>query len=398
MINLATTNTERFGNTFNALHGRRGGNGVSALTIGGQQSSRSPFSNATQMLQMRMAMNSLTSSTEDLRRTLRNSEVDNADSETQNTSDRPMAKHVMQARGDFFLASRNGNDLAHIAGFNLGEHRLELRIGDREFEFEFTVSATDTRQEVQQRIADAINQWAAGTTISASVVFNGAESDLAIEFDAAIMRHDLVRPHNKDDSERSMFRTNGFLGTIGGDFSPSRGVHILARQDTEITIFSNNEILAVDVVDWDRFMENKRRFGQDFTDLFLDAEELAALGRRSRFALDEEEEQADVQDFSEIYESMNDFISAFNTLMQLDNENSLQRALTDLFGERQEEMSQLGITRNGAGLLQIDRDTLSRAFANGTLQNSSFSSFLSRLDDIIRGLHTPQGAIFDTAV
>ena len=53
-----------------------------------------------------------------------------------------------------------GSDLAKNSGYILGSNTLSLKAGgSHHFEFTFNISETDTLQEIQQKIADAINAW-----------------------------------------------------------------------------------------------------------------------------------------------------------------------------------------------------------------------------------------------
>ncbi|MCL1997927.1 MAG: hypothetical protein FWG65_04085 [Turicibacter sp.] len=366
MIN--PTQTERFGIPFSTLHGRRNTQ-ASALTIGGQQLSNRPsFSNATQMLQMRFALDNMESSIETMRRNLRNPEVtrtelnDRLDEFMQNNPlpDRPMSRHIMQESNPSIY--QNAEDLATNAGFDLGKNTLSLRIGDLTFDFSFTVSATDTRQDVQQRVANAINEWAAGTAINATVdVDSNGNSTLAVEFDTFI-------------SQDSTGRVN-----------------------VDIVLESGMNVIASGVEDENRWLENVLRFAQDFLEIFQDTFAMA-LNPTAFSADNSEAVEAHIRGLAQIHTTMNNFVSAFNSLIELGNENELSQRLHDMLDDYQDDLSQIGIAANDRGFLRIDNRMLTQSFTNGTLHNSSFSSFLSRIGDIVRSLHTPQGAIFDKAV
>jgi len=43
----------------------------------------------------------------------------------------------------------NSSALATASGFTVGEHRMSINVGDRQFDFNFTVSATDTNRNVR---------------------------------------------------------------------------------------------------------------------------------------------------------------------------------------------------------------------------------------------------------
>jgi len=62
----------------------------------------------------------------------------------------------------------NSGTLATTAGFTTGNHRISINVGERQFDFNFSVNANDTVETVQNRIASAVNARNIGVTASVS--------------------------------------------------------------------------------------------------------------------------------------------------------------------------------------------------------------------------------------
>ena len=263
-------------------------------------------------------------------------------------------------------------DSAVDAGFNLGNNRLMLNMNGHSFEFTFNVSETDTLGNVQQKIADAINEWN-GHTIFATVTTDSktGSSILAVEYCFSIL-----------DENGSM--SGGVAISSGGRYEAlfTDAKHDYERSKENFDRFFNNSS-----ANWRRFLDNGRRL--DFNDT-TDSQVAMQL-------------QHDIIKLG----TMRAFVENFNEMLKAWEVWELGEELSNLIEIYSADLETIGIFADEAYFLQIDKDIMRIAIENGEFERFIFdggqggtSGFINRVERIIESVVTqnPPGLLFETVV
>ena len=266
--------------------------------------------------------------------------------------------------------------LATDAGFALGTNYLSIGHNEKQFKFTFNVSETDTLQEVQQRVADAINEWS-GTVIFATVTQD-------TETGASVLAVETCW---------SVFDENSISGGIA--------------------IYSDNGISFFGAIDVERFKENSSRFGLpanfrhedfDFINSFIDAliKELGLGG----------DINSQVEGIPPVHHElikiriMEEFVENFNGLMKAGDGWELGEDLSNLVESYSADLEAIGIFADEAGFLHIDEDVMKVAIEIGEFERfvfnggkKGYSGFINRIERLIESvIQNPPGLLFETLV
>ena len=282
-------------------------------------------------------------------------------------------------------------DMATQAGFTLGEQRLSIHVGDRQFDINFTVSATDTVGDVQNRIANAVNARNIG--VRASVTVAGEQSALVLQ------------------SAQTGIRTAGEPNfTVSGD--AGNAAALLAVNNVTETA-QNAQFRVI------RNRDGRQIAGALTTsqtnDVNLGFGITGELRQTGRVAVNVQ------RDTTAETSAARGLADAFNTLMREAQRNAntqpnartregsrLEQDLIGAFNTFRPGLNRIGISMNRDGLLQIDEDRMRAAAESGALERffqdggRSNSGFVNRLDRIAentirnpaRFAETPQGGHF----
>lgn len=252
------------------------------------------------------------------------------------------------------------SDLAKNTGFSVGQNQLSVQIGSQQFDFNFSVSETDTNRDVQQRIASAINGRNIG--VSASVTTNASEGTSALVLQS--------RQTGVNNSGQPNF-------TVSGSGAISTGV-------TSITQTAQNAEFRVNRSGFTGALQTSRSNDVDLG--FGISGQLRETGRTQVNMVRDTQGQID---------GFRDLVSSFNSFLRTTRENSngtrpnrLEQQLMGLSSAYSAGLSRVGITANRDGTLQIDERRLRTAAEDGSLARfagdgsggSNNTGFLNRLE------------------
>ena len=234
-------------------------------------------------------------------------------------------------------ASLTASDLAVNSGFTAGSHQMTLNVGGRNFDINFNVSATDTNRDVQQRIANAINNRNIGVTASVSADANAGTSALVLQ---------------SSETGINIAGQPNFTVTGGG----ALGVGTITQQAQNAEFRVNRGFTGA--LQTSRTNEVNLGFGI--------TAELRAVGRVEVNMARDEVAQIN---------SIRDMVNNFNALMQTAQDNSpgrnisrLEQQLTGLVQANSSTLSRVGISMNRDGFLSIDENRMRTAAESGALE------------------------------
>jgi len=245
--------------------------------------------------------------------------------------------------------------LAADSGFTVGENRFSINMGTRQFDFNFTISETDTNRDVQQRIANAVNSRNIGVTAQVTTDSNAGTSMLVF----------ASRETGVNVAGQPNFTVNDGMGGA-------------------IAILGGNQITT-------QAQDAQFRVNRGFTgalqtartnDVSLGFGITATLRDVGRVTLDfTRDETSQIDSFRNMVGALNDFMAAARGAG-----GRLERDVMGLVQANSASLSRLGVTLSG-GNLRIDEQRLQRAAEQGALD--SFVNrdrpglnfgFLNRLD------------------
>ncbi|MCL2221178.1 MAG: hypothetical protein FWC20_03475 [Oscillospiraceae bacterium] len=253
--------------------------------------------------------------------------------------------------GEAFAAT----DLATESGFSVGEHHMAINIGNRQFDFRFTVSENDTTRDVQQRIADAINATRDEFASSNTVHFDVTAS---VTFDEQAGTSALVISSSQTgiDPRAGGGDSNFSVRSISGNAVETAGVD-LATQRAQNSAFRVHRGDTQGALQTSRSNEVNLGFGvmAEFLDTgTVDVE----MGR----------------DTTTQQNAFRHMVNSFNYLVgAARNAGSRGSALASELGgivrQFASQLESIGISLNAEGRMQIDEERMAAAAESGELED-----------------------------
>ena len=234
------------------------------------------------------------------------------------------------------------SDLAADSGFDVGNHHIQLNVGGRQFDINFTVSDTDTVRDVQQRVANAINARTT-TGVQASVNFNSDTGESSLVLQSA-----------QTGVDRSGM-PNFTLNSNAGNALDVLGINNITQEARNA-----------------EFRVNRGFTGALHTSRSNDVD----LGHGIQARL-ESEGRADIRmgrdtnaqlgSFRELVNSFNEFLRSARDQSGLVR-NRLETDLTRLAITSSASLARIGISRDRDGFMQIDERRMTQAAESGALE------------------------------
>jgi flagellar hook-associated protein 2 len=252
----------------------------------------------------------------------------------------------------------NANASATSAGFATGNHRISINMGDRQFDFNFSVNASDTVEAVQNRIANAINTRNIGVTASVNTQGSGNARTSALTLES---------------SETGVARAgqpNFTVSSTAGNAAQVTGVNAIS-QDAQNAQFRVNRGFTGAL---QTSRTNEVDFGFNMRGRLQDTGTTqVTMGR---------DETGQINAFRHMVNSFNDLSSAANSSPRL------QRELGSLMRGSTASLRRIGIDVSG-GRMSIDEDRMQAAAERGDLESfvqsdriGGSSGFMNRLTRI----------------
>jgi len=231
------------------------------------------------------------------------------------------------------------SDLATDAGFDLGDHQISLYSGGRQFNFNFTVSETDTARDVQQRIADAINARS-NAGVTAQINYN---SDTGMS--TLILESSQTGVDRAGQSNFTLNSAGNALSVLGvGNITQ-------AAQNAEFRV--NRGFTGA----LQTSRTNEVDLGHGIN------AELRGVGQiQVTMARDESAQVA----------AMREFVASFNAMVEAGGGGRLSRDLARLAGASSAALARVGITADRSGILRIDERRMNSAAESGVLDRFVF--------------------------
>jgi hypothetical protein len=254
--------------------------------------------------------------------------------------------------------SLNANSLATTAGFSAGNHRLSINVGERQFDFNFSVSATDTVEEVQNRIASAINTRNIGVNATVNTDGTGSARTSA-----------LVLTSSETGVARDG-QPNFTVTSATGNAAAITGVNEVSQQAQNAQFRVNRGFTGA----LQTSRTNEVNFGFGMSGNLQDTGTVqVSMGR---------DDTGQINAFRHMVNSFNDLASAANSSPRM------QRELGSLLRGNTANLRRLGIDVNG-GRMSINEERMQRAAESGELEsfvqsdrvggNSGFFNRLTRI-------------------
>jgi len=257
--------------------------------------------------------------------------------------------------------SLSATALASESGFSVGNQQMTISLGGRNFDINFSVSATDTNADVQTRIANAVNSRNLGVTASVS-------RDSAAGTSALVL----------SSSETGVAAAGRPNFTVSGGAALGVGNITQQAQDAEFRV--NRGFTGA--------LQTSRS-----NDVNLGFGISAQLRETGNVRVNMERNEGAQID------SMRDMVNNFNTLLERAQDNAggsrLEQQLTGMMRAFSTSLANVGITANRHGFMQIDENRMRTAAESGALErfvgdggpggNFGFVNRLSRtVDNAIR--------------
>jgi hypothetical protein len=233
----------------------------------------------------------------------------------------------------------NANTLATAAGFEVGSHHIALHVGDRQFDINFTVSATDTARDVQQRIANAINTRNVG--VEASVSVNAGSSTLALQ--------------SAETGVAAADQPNFTVSSSAGNALAVTGIGTITQQAQNAQFRVNRGFTGA--LQTSRTNDVDLGFGIT-AQLREEGTAEITLGR---------DETRQINAFRHMVNSFNDLMNAARDASG-SRGGALERELAGMARSASASLSRVGISINQDGLMRIDEDRMQAAFERGELE------------------------------
>jgi len=264
----------------------------------------------------------------------------------------------------------NSNALATEAGFSEGQHHIAMNVNGRDVNIRFNVSANDRVEDVQRRIADAINDSRVGIRASVSLDEETGMSSLVI--------NSMETGIDRDGHPNFTFRS------IAGNAVEVSGIDNIT-QEAQNSIYRVNRSWGLG--EWQSSRSNAVTVGPGIS------VQLVGTGR-VQFSMGRDES---VQS-----STMKDMARLFNDLMAFarDNEqgNSIIQEMSSIAKESSSILSNIGISLDQDGFMLIDDERLNAAAASGELEQFALqdgTDFIAKLARLLENIDKNPMALFD---
>jgi len=251
----------------------------------------------------------------------------------------------------------NATARASESGFSVGDHHLEITIGDRRFDFHFSVSENDTNRDVQQRIANAIN---ARSDVAVNATVN-------LDQEAGTSTLVLASTRSGIDESVGVGQPNFSVRSVTGNAVEAAGVDIATTRAQNAAFRVNRGFTGA--------VQTSRDNTVDLG--FGISAEIRETGT------------TDVEMGRDIVTQQNAFrhmVNSFNDLVEAARNAGAGGALANELGgivrNFSSQLERIGISLNSEGRMQIDEARMAAAAESGELEsfaNRDGFNFMSRL-------------------
>jgi flagellar hook-associated protein 2 len=244
-----------------------------------------------------------------------------------------------------------------VSAASAGVNQFTLSTNGKTFEFSVEVNATDTVRTVQEKMANAINSQRTGVTAEVVYSKDAKESQL-------VLSSNQTGAHNH-------FKISDTAGK--GNLVSTLGAGQIKQQALD-AVYTVNGVGRTSA-------SNTASIGDGFTATFNTTTESKVSVTAKK-------------DLDGIYNAVSDIVNSFNNLLSTAKGFSgdsgaqyLQQRLNDIASSYSFSLSNMGVTRNANGYLEINENKLKKAFAEGPAERNlgsesfGFTQRLSRLSD-----------------
>lgn len=241
-------------------------------------------------------------------------------------------------------------------------YSFDVSIDDLSYEFQFSIKATDTNRDVQERLSRLINN--AGIGMTAQVIRDDNDnSSLRIESDATGLKNGKYNQFHISDNRTS--KASGAVDYLGLDYvaSPPTNASFLVNGE-EITSTSNHYILD-------------NTYNLQLKGVSSEDGETASIGLKT--------------DVESLAENINTLVRGYNSFLQAVSEfgenhpksNRLFHEMGSVARLYAKGLTQAGLNLNLDGTLEVDGDVL-RQKATSDDAREAFSSMRGFTNSILR--------------
>jgi len=258
----------------------------------------------------------------------------------------------------------NSSARATEAGFTAGAHHIAINVGDRQFDIHFNVSATDTNRDVQQRIANAINNRS-DIAVTASVNTDATAGTSALV---------LQSSQTGISANTAAGQPNFTVSSVTGNAVDITGVEAITEQAQNAQFRVNRGFTGA--LQTSRSNEVDLGFG-----IMAELRETGTV---------------EVEMGRDIIAQQNAFrhmVNTFNDLVRAANDAGRGSALASELGgivrSFSSRLERIGISLNSEGRMQIDEARMAAAAESGELErfaNRDGFNFMSRLTRASEGV------------
>jgi len=260
----------------------------------------------------------------------------------------------------------NASARATESGFSVGDHHIAINIGDRQFDFHFTVSENDTTRDVQQRIASAINSRS-DVAVTANVNFDAEAGTSAL----------VLRSSQTGVAENvGAGEANFSVRSVTGNAVEASGVDVMTQRAQDAAFRVNRGFTGA--LQTSRSNEVDLGFG-------ITAELRETGTTEIEMGRDTITQQ---NAFRHMVNSFNELVSAASSASR---GGSLSSELGGIVRNFSSQLERIGISLNSEGRMQIDEARMAAAAESGELENFAnrdgfnFMSRLTRTADNVSG-------------
>jgi len=266
----------------------------------------------------------------------------------------------------------NANALATEAGFTEGSHHIVMNVNGRDVDIRFDVSATDRAEDVQRKIANAINNSNNDVQASVSIDKETGMSSLIVE--------------SKETGENVEGLPNFTFKSIKGNAVEISGIDNIAQNAQNALFRVNHGLHSTGELRSSR--SNTVDIGYGIT------AQLLGTGRTQIISGRDESIQ---------FNTIRDMANLFNDLMAFgkDNEHgdSLVQELSTIANESSSVLNRIGISLDQDGFMRVDEDKLRTAAASGALEQFSLrdgTDFIDKLSKLLESIDKNPMVFFGT--
>ena len=259
--------------------------------------------------------------------------------------------------------------LASESGFEVGEHHMAITVGDRQFDFHFTVSENDTTRDVQERIAGAINARRDEFANSNTVNFDITAS---VSFDEEAGTSALVIRSSQTgiDTSTGTGQPNFSVASITGNAVEAAGVDLMTQraQDSAFRVHRGNTQGGIQT---SRSNVVNLGFG-----VMAELRETGSV------------DVAMERDTTTQQNAFRHMVNSFNYLVEAARSaggrgGALASELGAVVRQFSSQLERIGISLNSEGRMQINEERMAAAAESGELEEFATSregfNFMSRL-------------------